>query len=107
MNCTYHAGLKLNELKAEYGLIDQASFKSTEERIKLAIELTAAIDKINEMPDLSMRQKRLMQLKPKLDTMLNSVINEKRYMGWPAAKGNLRIFRFIKMAIAEYLRGGG
>lgn len=107
VNCTYHAGLKLNELKAEYGLIDQASFKSTEERIKLAIELTAAIDKINKMPDLSMRQKRLMQLKPKLDTMLNSVINEKRYMGWPAAKGNLRIFRFIKMAIAEYLRGGG
>ncbi|MCK4398573.1 MAG: hypothetical protein KAV25_06240 [Methanophagales archaeon] len=73
-------------------MIDQASFKSTEERIKLAIELTAAIDRINEMPDFSMRQKRLMQLKPKLDTMLSSVINEKRYMEWPASEGEFTDF---------------
>ena len=101
VNCTYQAGLKLNELKMKYGLIDRAAFNSTKERIKLAMTLTAEIDKINEIDDSSTRRRRLMQLKPKLDAMLDSVINEKRYMEWPAAEGNLRIFRLIKMAVAE------
>jgi len=101
VNCTYQAGLKLNELKMKYGLIDWAAFNSTKERIKLAMTLTAEIDKINEIDDSSTRRRRLMQLKPKLDAMLDSVINEKRYMEWPAAEGNLRIFRLIKMAVAE------
>ena len=100
VNCTYQAGLKLNELKMKYGLIDRAAFNSTKERIKLAMTLTAEIDKINEIDDSSTRKRRLMQLKPKLDAMLDSVINEKRYMEWPAAEGNLRIFRLIKMAVA-------
>ena len=100
VNCTYQAGLKLNELKMKYGLIDWAAFNSTKERIKLAMTLTAEIDKINEIDDSSTRWRRLMQLKPKLDAMLDSVINEKRYMEWPAAEGNLRIFRLIKTAVA-------
>ena len=100
VNCTYQAGLKLNELKMKYGLIDRAAFNSTKERIKLAMTLTAEIDKINEIDDSSTRRRRLMQLKPKLDAMLDSVINEKRYMEWPAAEGNLRIFRLFKTAVA-------
>jgi len=107
VDCTYQAGLKLNTLKAEYGLIDPDSFKATEERIKLAIDLTTAIDKISEVNDFAARHERLMHLKPKLDTMLNSVINEKRDMEWPAAKRNLRIFYLLKAAIAEYLKGRG
>ncbi len=102
VDCTYKAGLKLNTLKVEYGLIDWDSFKSTEERIKLAVDLTSEIDEINEINDTSARQKRLMQLKPKFDTMLNSVINEKMHMEWPAAKRNLKIFYLLKAAIAEY-----
>ncbi len=83
-------------------MIDWDSFKSTEERIKLAVDLTSEIDEINEINDTSARQKRLMQLKPKFDTMLNSVINEKMHMEWPAAKRKLKIFYLLKVAIAEY-----
>ncbi|MDI6885333.1 MAG: TIGR04190 family B12-binding domain/radical SAM domain protein [archaeon] len=104
VDCTYRAGLGLNRLKMEYGLIDYASFKRTEERIKLAIDLTTVIDKIKEINDESAQRERLMQLKPEFDMMLNAVINEKMHMSWPAAKRNLRIFPLLKAAILEYLK---
>ncbi|MDI6810216.1 MAG: hypothetical protein QMD80_00795, partial [archaeon] len=69
--------------------------------IKLAIHLTTVIDKIKEINDETVQRERLMQLKPEFDMMLNSVINEKMHMGWPAAKRNLRIFPLFKAAILE------
>ncbi len=96
VDCTYRAGLRLNRLKAEYGLIDHDSFRAREEKIKVAIELTGAIREIEEINHADVRRDRLMQLKPKLDIMFNSVINEKRSMGWPATKRNLRIFNILK-----------
>ncbi len=102
VDCSYKAGLKLNRLKAEYGLIDWDSFRATEKKIKLAIDLMSEIDKINEINDAPTRDKRLMQLKPELDLLLNSVINEKRYMEWPAARRNLRYFRLLKAVIADH-----
>lgn len=103
VDCTYRAGLRLNKLKMECGLIDYNSFKRTEERIKLAIDLTTIIDRVKEINDETVQRERLMQLKPEFDTLLNSVINEKMHMGWPAAKRNLRIFPLLKAAIVEYL----
>jgi B12-binding domain/radical SAM domain protein len=101
VDCTYQAGLRLNKLKMECRLIDYTSFKRAEERIKLAAELTTAIDEIRARNDETVLQERLMQLKPVFDTMLNSVINEKVQMGWPAAKRNLRFLPLIKAAIVE------
>jgi len=103
VDCTYRAGLRLNKLKMECGLIDYNSLKRTEERIKLAIDLTTIIDRVKEINDETVQRERLMQLKPEFDTLLNSVINEKMHMGWPAAKRNLRIFPLLKAAIVEYL----
>jgi len=103
VECTYQAGLRLNKLKVECGLIDSTSYKNTEERIKLAIKLTTAIDEIMAIDDQTIRQERLMHLKPVFDTMLNSVINEKMHMGWPAAKRNLRFLPLLKAAIVESL----
>jgi B12-binding domain/radical SAM domain protein len=103
VDCTYRAGLGLNKLKMECGLIDHTSFKRTEERIKLAIELTTVIDKIKEINDESAQRERLMHLKPVFDMMLNAVINEKVQMSWPAEKRNLRFLPLIKAAIVESL----
>jgi hypothetical protein len=103
VECTYQAGLRLNKLKMECGLIDYTSFKNTEERIKLAAELTTEIDEIRAINDETVQHERLMQLKPDFDTLLNSVINEKMQMSWPAAKRNLRFLPLIKAAIVESL----
>ncbi|MCW7076597.1 MAG: TIGR04190 family B12-binding domain/radical SAM domain protein [Candidatus Syntrophoarchaeum sp.] len=105
VDCTYRAGLKLNQLKAAYGVIDQKTFKATEERIKLAIELTETIDKIMELEDPRIQHERLMELKPRLDSMLEYVINEKVHMEWPASKKNLRFFNLFRAAIGLYFRG--
>ena len=103
VDCTYQAGLRMNKLKLECGMIDDQSFKRTEERIKRAIELTATVDEIMELKDENVQQERLMQLKPEFDTMLNSVIHEKVQLDWPAAKRNLRVFPLLKAMIVESL----
>ncbi|RLG34089.1 TIGR04190 family B12-binding domain/radical SAM domain protein [Methanosarcinales archaeon] len=104
VDCTYRAGMHLNRLKAEYGVIDQEIFRSTEERIKLAIELTHRIDEIMKLDDQKERQKELNALKPELDMMLDYVINEKVHMEWPASKKNLKLFNLAKAAISELFR---
>ena len=102
VDCTYRAGLRLNYLKADCGLIDPDAFRAREEKIKLAIELTTVIDEIEKMNNTDMRRESMMQLKPKLDILFNSVINEKRSMGWPATKRNLRIFNILKSIICSH-----
>jgi len=104
VDCTYQAGLRLNRLKAEYGLTDPDSFRAREEKIKLAIELTAAIDEIEAITDADVRRERLMQLKPEADLMLSSVINEKRGMEWPTAGRDLKIINIVKTALSKHLR---
>jgi B12-binding domain/radical SAM domain protein len=103
VDCAYQAGLRMNELKLKCGLIDEQQFKRTEERIKLAIDLTAAVDTILELSDETVQQERLMQLKPEFDTLFNSVINEKVQLDWPAEKRSLRILPLLKLAIRDSL----
>jgi hypothetical protein len=103
VECTYQAGLRMNELKRNCGLIDEQLFKRTEERIKLAINLTAAVDEILTRNDESARQARLKDLKPGFDTLFNSVINEKVQLDWPAAKRGLRILPLLKLALLDSL----
>lgn len=105
VDCTYQAGLRLNRQKAECGLIDHDSYIAREEKIKLAIALTAEIDEIEAITNANVRHERLMQLKPKADLMLSSVINEKRGMEWPTTGRNLKLFNIIKTALRKRLRG--
>ncbi|RJS86095.1 radical SAM protein [Methanophagales archaeon] len=106
VDCTYQAGLKLNSLKFKYCLIDENSFHATEEKIKLAISLTNAIDEINEISDEAHRREKLQQLKRKSDMILDSVINEKRDIVWPAEKKRFGVIHLLKLAIGEYYKRG-
>ncbi|MBN1761606.1 MAG: TIGR04190 family B12-binding domain/radical SAM domain protein [Methanomicrobia archaeon] len=103
VDCAYQAGLRMNELKRNCGLIDEQLFKKTETRITLAINLTTAVDEILALNDASARQERLMDLKPEFDTLFNSVINEKVQLDWPAAKRGLRILPLLKLALLDSL----
>ena len=103
VDCTYQAGLRMNQLKQEYGLIGEQEFKRTEERIRRAIDLTKTVDKIIAIDDETVQQERLMHLKPEFDTLINSVINEKVQLDWPAEKRNLRFLPLLWAAIADSL----
>lgn len=104
VECTYRAGLRLNKLKLECGVIDHTTYKKTEERIKLAAALTAEVDEIRAMEDGTAQQERLMRLKPLFDSMLNSVINEKVQMEWPAVRRNVRLLPLMIAAVSDTLR---
>ncbi|MFV9676085.1 MAG: TIGR04190 family B12-binding domain/radical SAM domain protein [Methanosarcinales archaeon] len=104
VDCTYQAGLKLNRLKVKYGLMDEESFLAMEKKIKLAIELTSAIDEIIEIKDERVKHAKLLDLKPKSDMILDSVISEKREMVWPAEKKRFGVLHLLKLAIADCLK---
>ena len=96
---TYQAGLRLNKLKADYGLVDNDSFGNTEKKIRLAVDIIKKIDSIQEIDDAEIRQEKLMQLKSQIDVTNNSTINEKKHLKWPAM-GRKRSLKFLNIARA-------
>ncbi|MCK4734928.1 MAG: hypothetical protein KAT65_20920, partial [Methanophagales archaeon] len=104
VDCTYQAGLKLNRLKVKYGLMDEESCRAMEKKINLAIELTNAIDEIIEIKDERVKHEKLLDLKPKSDMILDSVISEKREMVWPAEKKRFGVLHLLKLAIIDCLK---
>jgi len=101
--CTYQAGLMLNKLKADYGLIDSGSFENTKKKIQLAIDITKKIDSIQEIDDAETKQEKLMQLKSQIDVTNNSTINEKKHLKWPVMgrKRNLKFLNIVRAVISE------
>ncbi len=98
VDCTYQACLKLNRLKKEYGHIDYATYRHTEERLKLAIRLTAMIDELIAEGDENVLNERLKLLKPEFDEMFTGV-QDKEQVRWPAPKRNLRVLTILKAAM--------
>ena len=104
VECAYQAGLRLNELKHECGLIDETSYRRTEARITRAMELTAAVDELMTLDDLTLRQERLMTVKPEFDALFESVTHEKVQLDWPARKRNLRLLPLLWATLLDSLQ---
>lgn len=88
---SYEAGLRLNRLKAEHGLIDPGLAAATEARIKKAVALSAEIDRIMALPDESQRQARLQALKPAVDQANMSTVCDKRELELPVGLVKLNL----------------
>jgi len=102
--CAYQAGLRLNDLKHECGLVDEAIYQRTEARITRAMELTAAVDELMKLENPTLRQERLLALKPEFDALFQSVTHEKVQLDWPAGKRNLRLLPLMIAAIGDSVR---
>jgi B12-binding domain/radical SAM domain protein len=87
---TYKAGIRLNRLKAQYGLIDHDQADITEARIYKAMELMEEIDHILATEDAEERAKHLQELKAQVDEVNLSTVCEKSELDLPV-KGLLRI----------------
>ncbi|MBC8458806.1 MAG: TIGR04190 family B12-binding domain/radical SAM domain protein [Deltaproteobacteria bacterium] len=102
VDSTYQAGLRLNKVKAKCGLIDENSFRETERKIQLAIDIIKKIDRIQEIDDSETKREKLMQLKSQIDITNNSTINEKRNLKWPSIrKRNLKLLNIARAVITE------
>lgn len=97
-DATYEAGLGLNNLKGEFGVIDEAVASRTAKRIDSA---RVAMDTIDEvaMSSNGDLESRLLDLKSKLDVLNISTVCEKRELEWPT-----EVFKFNPVGILRSLK---
>ena len=60
-------------------------------------------DEIIEIKDERVKHEKLLDLKPKSDMILDSVISEKREMVWPAEKKRFGVLHLLKLTIVDCL----
>ena len=91
VDCTYEAGLRLNRLKAQYGLVDPDQAQITEARILRARRLVQQVDDIMSIQDESRREKLLTAIKKQVDNANESTVCEKRELDLPVGWLKLNI----------------
>jgi len=83
VDSTYEAGLRLNRLKARYGLVEQEQADRTEARIVKARRLIAQIDDIMSIQDEVRRAALLRAIKPQVDDANLSTVCDKAELTVP------------------------
>jgi hypothetical protein len=83
VDSTYEAGLRLNRLKACYGLVDAEQAARTEARILKARRLIAQVDDIVSIEDEGRRARLLRAIKPQVDDANLSTVCDKAELNVP------------------------
>lgn len=93
---TYEAALRLNRLKADFGLVSASKAQRVEERIQGAIRLMHEIDRIVETVDPNDREKELRKLRPRFGSLDVATLCEKEELQWPTRFLRMNWFRILK-----------
>ena len=93
---TYQIALCLNQVKAEFGVIDPHTAKKIEERIHETVEMMKKLDEIVREKEVSKREAVLKHLKPKIDQLNISTICDKDDIRWPAGRRRLNYLNICK-----------
>ena len=104
VDSTYEAGLRLNRLKARYGLVEAAQAQRTEARIQRARRLIAQVDDIMSIQDAERRAKLLRAIKPQVDGANLSTVCEKTELNVPLAGLRLNLPQAAYFLIEQILR---
>lgn len=99
VEATYEAALRLNRIKARFGLLDPATSRKVEERILLARRLINQIDECLLLPE-AQRGKALDKMKQDIQKANSDTLCEAREIQWPSPKN----FHF--MGIIRHLLAG-
>lgn len=83
VDSTYEAGMRLNRLKARYGLVEKEQAERTEARILKARRLIAQIDDIMSVQDEERRGRLLRAIKPQVDDANLSTVCDKTELNVP------------------------
>ncbi len=86
VDATYEAGLAVNRIKAEAGIVDAVTAAATEKRIVEAQVAMRRIDEIMEAPAAS-RDGALVAFKQEFERLSESTVCEKSELNWPASAG--------------------
>lgn len=109
VDSTYEAGLRLNRLKARYGLVAPAQAARTEARIVKARRLMAQVDDIMSIEDEGRRARLLRAIKPQVDDANLSTVCDKAELNVPLAGIKLNLPRaagfFLTQVIGRAVPG--
>jgi hypothetical protein len=92
---TYQAGLRLNHLKKQFGLISPATGEKTEKRILLAMEMIRKVDEIIQIPEPE-RSEKLKALKETFDRASMATVCDKEEIKWPVWRWRLNFPNIIR-----------
>ncbi len=109
VEATYEAQLRLNRLKAAYGLMSSEERLATEERIAKAKELVGCIDRLLEIEEEARRKRELQALKPQMDKVNFATLPEDRELALPVGWGRWNPFWAARLVAQEWwedLKGG-
>jgi len=95
VDSTYQAGLRLNRLKKEYGLVGGETAEKTEKRVLLAMEMIREVDAINGVPEPE-RTARLKALKETFDRASMATVCDKDEIKWPLLRRRLNFPRILR-----------
>ncbi len=104
VDSTYEAGLRLNRLKAQYGLVDPAQAQATELRILKARRLIAQVDDMMSISDPERRAKLLQAIKPQVDGANLSTVCDKTELNLPLRGFALNLPRAACFLISQMAR---
>jgi len=107
VSATYEAGLRLNRLKADHGLVDPDVADATERRIRRAVRLIGQIDEVMAIEDEGRRAKLLAALKPQVDGANLSTVCEKRELELPLSGLRLNLLNAAAIVIDALLQRTG
>ena len=101
VDSTYEAGLRLNRLKARYGLVDPQQAEVTERRILKARRLIEQIDDVMSIADEGRRRKLLQALKPQVDGANVSTVCEKSELELPLGLLKLNLHKAALLVVGD------
>jgi B12-binding domain/radical SAM domain protein len=104
VDSTYEAGLRLNRLKAHYGLVASEQAENTEARILKARRLISQVDDIMTITDEARRAKLLRAIKPQVDNANLSTVCDKVELNVPLKGLRLNLPRAACFFAGQALR---
>jgi B12-binding domain/radical SAM domain protein len=104
VDSTYEAGLRLNRLKAHFGLVEAEQAERTEARILKARRLITQIDDIVSIEDTERRAKLLRAIKPQVDDANLSTVCDKAELNVPLTGIRLNLPRAAGFFAGQVLR---
>jgi len=104
VDSTYEAGLRLNRLKARYGLVAADQAERTEARILKARRLIQQVDEIMSIEDEARRAKLLRAIKPQVDNANLSTVCDKAELNVPLKGLKLNLHRAAFFFAGQMLR---
>lgn len=103
VDSTYEAALRLNELKMEYGLINETLYADIDYRIRMAREIIHEIDDIMKLPEAE-QNIMLQQIRVKVNSVNKATICGKDELKWPVNERFSTVFSLFKVLLSLFFK---